>query len=140
MPDKDGNETPREKAKRERQERIDLVNRSERKRRSDRQEEAAWEDALEAGDVSADAYLNQQFQELTGLSQSAAQDALKRAQNQKPSDEDVIAAQKAILDAKNAAKGGLFSSKNPAKAKKILIKNKDKINKAIAKGKKKWWQ
>jgi hypothetical protein len=132
MPDKDGNETPAERKKREKQERIDLVNDQEIKRRNKARQEKAWEDALAEAD---DDFLAEEFERMTGMSTRAAEDYLDIAWKKDSDDKDVQEAAEAIRRAKKAAEGGIFTSGDKKKARKILRSKEKQIKNAVKKGK-----
>lgn len=133
-------ESERERKKREKQESIDRINREERERKQQEREQRMWDEAHEAEVAKgSDASFEKDFKAEFGFDFQEMNKNLNAAINdsQLAKDFDVVAAQKAIQEGLQAAKGGFFSSGNARKARKILKKNKDKIKKANKKGKKK---
>lgn len=132
-------ETPAERRareKREKQERINLVNEQERKRRQKAQDEAQQEALLNAMD---DEELEDYFKSEHGIDIMELRYEMDEQLKAGVDDYDIKQGLKAIEDAQKAAKGGWFSSGNSRKAKRIIDKNKRVINRAHEKTKKKSW-
>jgi hypothetical protein len=132
-------ETPAERRareKREKQERINLVNEQERKRRQKAQDEAQQEALLNAMD---DEELEDYFKSEHGIDIMELRYEMDEQLKAGVDDYDIKQGLKAIEDAQKAAKGGWFSSGNSRKAKRIIDKNKKVIQKAHEQVKKKSW-
>jgi hypothetical protein len=130
-------ETPAERRareKREKQERINLVNEQERKARRKAQEDAQMEAVINAMDNEE---LGDYFKSEHGIDIMELRYEMDEQLKTGADDNDIKQGLKAIDDAQKAAKGGLFSSGDPKKAKRIIDKNKKVIRKAHEKTKKK---
>lgn len=128
-------ETPAERRareKREKKERINLVNEQERKRRSDAQEEEMWKGVL---DDRVDKDMEKEFSDIFGTSVGQMRKDLDEGLRRDPNDKEIKDAVKAIQDAQRAAKGGVFSRGSNKKAKGIIKSNKKTIQKAQKKTK-----
>lgn len=130
MPDENGNETPRERKKREREEFLAKAAEDERRRKQKEQEKAAFEAALEEAAIRGDMEYIDEISKFLGDDLSDIESDIKKYGD--VSDKDVQQA----LEAINQGKKDLAKGKGKQARNKIR-KNKDKIKRAHKKAKKK---